>query len=93
MSGRTSDQVWVEKRAGAWLSTFFHHDFVLLFDKSDRPVYSRLSHLHAPNSSLLDIRSPELTEVLDTMRGRDGVKSNAILLTDRAPGESGALPP
>ena len=85
------DHVWVEKRAGAWLSTFFHHDFVLLFDKGDRPVYSRLSHFGA-ELSLLDIRSPELAEVLNTMRGREGVSSNAIRLTDRSPTDSGAQP-
>jgi diguanylate cyclase (GGDEF)-like protein len=85
------DPAWIEERAGTWLATFFHHDLVLIFDKTDRPLYSRVRQ-GTNDRAPFDANSPDLADVLDTMRGREGVKSNAILLSDRSPSESGAQP-
>lgn len=85
------DPAWVEERAGAWLATYFQHDLVLIFDKTDRPVYSRLGRVAAdPNA--LDFRPPEIMAVLDTVRGRDSNNANAIRLSDRPAPEAGARP-
>ncbi len=67
---------WVEEQAGAWLATYFKHDLVLIFDKTNRPIYSRLGRFAAdPNA--LDFRPPEIMAVLDTIRGRHGDKPGA----------------
>ena len=88
---RDFDPAWVEEQAGAWLATYFQHDLVLIFDKTDRPVYSRLGRFAAdPNAA--DFRPPEIIAVLDTMRGRNGGKSNAIRLSDPPAADAAAQP-
>ena len=85
------DSAWVEEQAGAWLATYFQHDLVLIFDKTDRPVYSRLGRFAAdPNAA--DFRPPEIMAVLDTMRGRDVGKPNAVRLSDPPAADAGAQP-
>lgn len=82
---------WVEERAGTWLATYFQHDLILIFDKTDRPVYSRLGRFAAdPNA--LDFRPPEIMAVLDTVRGRDAGNANAIRLGERPAPDAGAQP-
>ena len=88
---QTFDPAWVEERTGTWLATNFQHDLVLIFDKTDRPIYSRLGQFPAdPNA--LDFRPPEIMAVLDTMRGREGRNANAIRLSDRPKTDAGAQP-
>lgn len=85
------DAGWVEDQAGAWLATYFQHDLVLIFDKTDRPIYSRLGR-YAADPNATDFRPPEIMAVLDTMRGRNRVKSNAIRLSDSPNADTAAQP-
>jgi len=80
------DSAWVDERAGAWLATYFHHDLVTIFDKSDRPIYSRLGRV-AAEPGAKENRLPEVADILDTIRGRSGRTSRAIQLSDRPAGD------
>ena len=41
---RKFDPVWTDQRAGAWLAAYFKHDYILVFDGQDNPVYSMIGH-------------------------------------------------
>jgi len=86
---QTYDPAWAE-RTGAWLTTFFKHDYVFVFDKNDRPIYSRVGRYTVDHASL-DSAAPEFSEIIDFMRGRSASMSSSIRLSDRIP-ESGAQP-
>ncbi|HWK96148.1 MAG TPA: EAL domain-containing protein [Pseudolabrys sp.] len=85
------DHAWVEERTGAWLATYFQHDLIQVFDKTDRPVYSQLGRF-AADPHAADFRPPEIMAVLDTMRGRDSGKANAIRLSDGPAADATARP-
>src|SRR5690606_31317732 len=36
---RKFDPVWTDQRAGAWLAAYFKHDYILVFDGKDQPLY------------------------------------------------------
>ncbi|MBI1204924.1 MAG: EAL domain-containing protein [Rhodopseudomonas sp.] len=83
---RKLDQPWVKQRAGAWLEGFFKHDYVLLFDERDEPIYTLSSRANA-NSDWLKRARPDVLDVLSYMRGatsemRDALRLNPAGLTD-----------
>ncbi|HZL31624.1 MAG TPA: bifunctional diguanylate cyclase/phosphodiesterase [Pseudolabrys sp.] len=86
---RTFDRAWVDQRAGIWLEDFFKHDYVVVFDGNDVPIYSRAGAAPAEPGWFERVR-PELDEVLNYMRGRAPAMSNAVRLSEANPIEGGA---
>jgi diguanylate cyclase (GGDEF)-like protein len=76
---RKFDPVWTEQRAGAWLAAYFKHDYILVFDGKDQPLYSMVGH-HAADKAWFARAHPELGELIDFMRGRSAVMPGAIRL-------------
>ncbi|MBS0246100.1 MAG: EAL domain-containing protein [Proteobacteria bacterium] len=83
------DPNWAEQRAGAWLTTFFRHDEVFIFDKNDRPIYSRVGNYTVVRPPL-ETSTTDFAEILNYMRGRSAAMADAIRLTDRGAAERGA---
>ena len=83
------DPGWTEQRVGLWLETYFKHDYVLVFDGSDKPIYSRLNRPQTENS-WQDSALPDLVSVLNYMRGRDPVLHGALRLNEPDVTEGGA---
>src|SRR4029078_7520436 len=38
------DYDWVNQRVGAWLEAYFDHDYIFVFDRNDRMIYSLVDH-------------------------------------------------
>jgi diguanylate cyclase (GGDEF)-like protein len=85
------DPNWAKERAGLWLQTFFDHDDVFIFDGDDKPIYSLLG-LDNPTPSLMHAARPNMTSVLNFMRGRDPTLRNAIRLDQLNLAAGGAHP-
>ena len=83
------DYDWVNQRVGAWLEAYFDHDYVFVFDRSDRMVYSLVDHRPA-DAKWLAASRPGLAPVIDFMRGRDQSPPGAIRLNQVNPAENGA---
>jgi len=82
---------WARRRVGNWLTTFFEHEYVFVFDAADNPMLS----MTGPQSSEKALRQsiqPDQTAVLDYMRGRSPTLHNAIRLTPTSLTEGGAHP-
>ena len=82
------DPVWAKQRVGLWLKTYFDHDYVFIFDGSNKPVFSQLgrSDLDASwfNSALVDLES-----VLAFMRGRNAALHGTLRLNEPSGAEDG----
>jgi diguanylate cyclase len=61
------DSQWVERSIGAWLSTFFDHDVVVVVDGSDQINYKLFRSPGDPGA--IDLRA-QLAPSLDLLRGR-----------------------
>ena len=83
------DYDWVNQRVGAWLEAYFDHDYIFVFDRNDRMIYSLVDHRPADAKWLATAR-PGLTPVIDFMRGRDQNPRGAIRLNQVNPAETGA---
>jgi len=83
------DPNWAAQRVGSWLETFFNHDYVVVFDAKNDPVYSLVGRRAAAPAWFNEAR-PELLPVLDYMRGRDQNLRNAIRLNPTSLTEGGA---
>ena len=83
------DYDWVNQRVGAWLEAYFDHDYIFVFDRNDRMVYSLVDHRPADAKWLAAAR-PGLAPVIDFMRGRDQSPPGAIRLNQVNPAENGA---
>ncbi len=74
------DADWLQHHVGERLSHFFRHDVVMIFDGSDRPIYS-YSFAERPFSSAeLESARREVMPLLDYMRGRRTLLNNVIQL-------------
>ncbi|MGA6929326.1 MAG: CHASE4 domain-containing protein, partial [Pseudolabrys sp.] len=82
---------WVNQRVGAWLEAYFDHDYIFVFDSNNRLIYSLVDHRPADAKWLAAAR-PELTPVIDFMRGRDQHPRGAIRLNQMNPPDTGKLP-
>jgi sensor domain CHASE-containing protein len=82
---------WVNQRVGAWLEAYFDHDYIFVFDSNDRLIYSLVDHRPA-DAKWLAVARPELTPVIDFMRGRDQHPRGAIRLNQMNPPDTGKLP-
>jgi diguanylate cyclase (GGDEF)-like protein len=86
---RSFDPEWVKQRVGMWLGTYFDHDYVFIFDRKDELIFSMVGHRPADMKWFATAR-PQLTPVIDYMRGRDPNLTTAIRLNQMAPTDSGA---
>ena len=41
---RSFNSDWANQRIGTWLETYFHHDYVFIFDRKDQLIYSLVGH-------------------------------------------------
>ncbi len=82
---------WAKQSIGAWLETFYEHDFVFVFDAHDNPIYSVASR-RPVDPALFQSARPELDSVLGYLRGRDPGLQNAIRLNPSSLAEGGAQP-
>ena len=86
---RKFDPLWAEQRAGAWLAAYFKHDYILVFDGQDNPVYSMVGQ-HAADKAWFTQARPDLIELINFMRGRSLTMPGVIQLGRPAQVESGA---
>jgi diguanylate cyclase (GGDEF)-like protein len=63
------DPEWTEERAGLWLESHFNHDGIIVLGGDDNPLYSLIGR-RAGNPSWLHAAWPDLSELIDYMRGR-----------------------
>jgi diguanylate cyclase len=85
------DPVWASQRVGLWLKTYFDHDYVIIFDRSDKPIYSQLGR-QAIEPSWLAQALPDLQSVLNHMHGRNPALPGALRLTEPSATDEGAHP-
>ena len=85
------DPEWTGRRIGSWLATFFGHNAVFVFDGNDHPLYGLIRHDLVGPSWLHSVR-PEITPVLDYMRGRASTLNGGIRLGNSNGIEGGAHP-
>ena len=83
------DYDWVNQRVGQWLEAYFDHDYIFVFDRNDRMIYSLVDHRPADAKWLTTAR-PGLAPVIDFMRGRDQSPAGSIRLNQVNPAETGA---
>jgi diguanylate cyclase (GGDEF)-like protein len=77
----TFDPAWIDERVGRWLSDYFEHDAVVVFDAEDEPIYSLVAKAPATPGWLAAAR-PDMKSVLDYMRGRDADLRGATRLNE-----------
>ena len=68
--GDKYNAAWTDERVGHWLSNYFDHDAIMVFDADDQPVYSLFGKKTA-SQAWLAAALPDLKSMLDYMRGRD----------------------
>ncbi len=86
-----SDPDGSKQRVGTWLETFYHHDYIFVFDGKDKLTYSLFAH-RAVEPTWFEIARPELTALLDYMRGRDPALHDAVRINSASLTEGGAHP-
>jgi diguanylate cyclase (GGDEF)-like protein len=84
------DSSWAATRVGLWLQNFFDHDYVLILDGEDHPLYA-LARDQASAPASLNGLMRDLMPVLDYMRGRTQSLQVGVALTP-PPSEGGAHP-
>jgi diguanylate cyclase (GGDEF)-like protein len=82
------DPIWAKQRVGLWLKTYFDHDYVFIFDGSNKPVFSQLGRSDL-DASWFDSALVDLESVLAFMRGRNAALHGALLLSDASEREDG----
>ena len=85
------DPAWAKQRVGLWLETFFEHDYIFIFDGSDKVAYSLVGR-HAVDRTWIESARAELNPVLDFMRGRDSSLRDTIRLNELSLTDGGAHP-
>jgi len=82
------DPVWAKQRVGLWLKTYFDHDYVFIFDGSNKPVFSQLGRSDL-DASWLDSALADLESVLAFMRGRNAALHGTLRLSEPSVREDG----
>ncbi|HEY1475906.1 MAG TPA: EAL domain-containing protein [Pseudolabrys sp.] len=75
------DPVWAKQRVGLWLKTYFDHDYVFIFDGSDKPIFSQLGRDEL-DASWVDTALSDLESVLAYMRGRNPALHGTLRLNE-----------
>jgi len=86
---RTFDPTWAKQRVGAWLETYFDHDYIFIFDGKDDLLFSMVDHRPADMNWFAGAR-PGLISIIDYMRGRDSSLKDAFRLSQTAHADGGA---
>ena len=81
---RVFDPEWARQRVGAWLETYFDHDYIFIFDRKDNLALSMVGHKPADMKWFAGAR-PGLISVIDYMRGRNPNLKDAFRLNQTAP--------
>jgi diguanylate cyclase (GGDEF)-like protein len=82
------DPVWAKQRVGLWLKTYFDHDYVFIFDGSNKPVFSQLGRSDL-DASWFDSALVDLESVLAFMRGRNAALHGTLRLNEPNGAEDG----
>jgi diguanylate cyclase (GGDEF)-like protein len=82
---------WAVQRIGLLLARNFEHDYVVVLDGADRPLLTMSSRNAADTAWFADGR-PDLTGLLDYIRGRSPDMPGAIRLSQASLSEGGAHP-
>jgi len=82
------DPVWAKQRVGLWLKTYFDHDYVFIFDGSNKPVFSQLGR-NDLDASWFDSALADLESVLAYMRGRNAALHGTLRLSEPSVREDG----
>ncbi len=75
------DLPWAKSRVGNWLKTYFDHNYVFIFDGSDKPIFSQIARQEL-DSSWFDSALVDLGSVLAYMRGRNPALHGALRLAE-----------
>jgi diguanylate cyclase len=86
---RAFDPEWAKQRVGAWLETYFDHDYIFIFDRKDGLAFSMVCHKPADMTWFAGAR-PGLISIVDYMRGRTRDLNDAFRLNQTTPGKGGA---
>jgi diguanylate cyclase (GGDEF)-like protein len=68
---------WIETRVGAWLDTFFEHDFTFIIDAQGEVPYAHFGRENADRAWFNIIRT-ELAPLIDRLRGRAPAAADAV---------------
>jgi diguanylate cyclase len=85
---RVFDPEWAKQRVGAWLETYFDHDYIFIFDRKDELAFSMVGHRPADTKWFASAR-PGLISVIDYMRGRDPNLKDAFRLNQTTVAKGG----
>jgi diguanylate cyclase len=85
---RVFDPEWAKQRVGAWLETYFDHDYIFIFDRKDDLAFSMVGHRPADTKWFASAR-PGLISVIDYMRGRDPNLKDAFRLNETTVAKGG----
>ena len=86
---RAFDPEWAKQRVGAWLETYFDHDYIFIFDRKDSLAFSMVGHKSADMAWFAGAR-PGLISVVDYMRGRTPNLTDALRLDQTTPAKGRA---
>jgi sensor domain CHASE-containing protein len=85
------DSAWVARRVGVWLQSFFEHDYVIVLDGEDQPLYA-IAGDQAMSAAALAAIKPQLAPLIDYMRGRALSLDGGLRVGQATPTEGGAHP-
>jgi diguanylate cyclase len=86
---RVFDPEWAKHRVGAWLETYFDHDYIFIFDRKDDLAFSMVGHKPADMTWFAGAR-PGLISVVDYMRGRAPNLKDSFRFNQATPAKGGA---
>ena len=75
------DPIWAKQRVGLWLKTYFDHNYVFIFDGSDKPIFSQIARQEL-DASWFDAAMVDLQSVLAYMRGRNPALHGTLRLAE-----------
>jgi diguanylate cyclase len=85
------DPEWAKQRVGMWLETYFDHDYIVIVDGQDKPIYS-LAGRRAAEPARFESARADLTALRDYVRGRQPTLHGAIHLNPPSGTEAGMHP-
>ena len=71
------DAAWVQRRVGWWLTRYFEHDLILVFDASDQVLYSHSGRDNVDRAWFDTVRA-ELAPVIGQLRPSAGAAANPL---------------